>query len=211
MTETVDLPDANAFMGAKIEAFAAQHPEFTEPAVRGCFFWVVTCYFPELLAEMQLRLTRLARKAYLRHESDADLLAWVRMEWTKLTSVGDLGENHTRMYLEEHPAVLDMTLDQVYDSPFARFCTGLLELQDPIMLLGALTRNEEGAIGEATALVSTGLIADGEFARLHLLEEPEHGAISAGIRERMLAHPGFSPRFIQGMRHHDFLYQGILG
>lgn len=211
MQDNTELPDAGEFMGEIIERFAALHPQYTKDPMRGQFFWVVTCYFPEILAELQLGLTRLARQLYLAEDTDSSYIAWVRTLLVKLTTRGDLGENHTEVYLNDHGWIDGLSSAQAERSPFAPFCRGMLELAyDPIVLLGALTRNEEGSVAEAQAMVEQGLIVNGKFAQLHLEEEPEHAAISAEIRLRMLAKPKYAERFREGMRRHDELYSTIL-
>ena len=133
----------------------------------------------------------------LGNSAQGNTLASVRTDVIKIISEGDLGENHTQLYIEDHPIVIGTDYRVL---PFYNFCESALEIKNPIILLGFLMRNEEGSLEEAIALAETGLIGKGAFADKHLIEEKEHGRIAESVTKKLLAEPAYAEDFKTGMK-----------
>ena len=201
--------NAGKFMGDKIRELASQQPELCDQSGKG--FWPVPAMFPQLLAhtihKLQEKITYL--NLFGKYE-EAKLLTEVRLGMLKVVFEGDLGEDHTRLFLDDHKGILGLDSAEYRKLPFYDFCKSVLEIENPIVLLGILTRNEEGSLEEAKALTETKLIGSGEFARIHVIEEEEHGRISAKIREALIQHSEFKEDFVKGLALHDLFYSSII-
>jgi len=201
------MKPANEFMGSTIRMLATKHPEFCDRSGQG--FWPVPAYFPRLLSDYIDKLQcEITQQYLLGNSAQGNTLASVRTDVIKIISEGDLGENHTQLYIEDHPIVIGTDYRVL---PFYNFCESALEIKNPIILLGFLMRNEEGSLEEAIALAETGLIGKGAFADKHLIEEKEHGRIAESVTKKLLAEPAYAEDFKTGMRIHDQLYISILG
>ncbi len=204
------ISDANEYMGSKIKELAERRPDLCDKSGRG--FWPVPASFPSLLSHAQNQLQSKIQEFYLKGEVEkADTLASVRMDLQKLVHEGDLGENHTRLFLNDHSGIQFLSEGVHRKLPFYNFCETVLDIEDPIMLMGIISRNEEGSLGEAHALAATGLVNYGPFATTHLREEVEHGRLSERIRKTLSSHSDFHENFVTGIRVHDQIYHSILG
>lgn len=88
---------------------------------------------------------------------------------------------------------------------------GVLAVSNPYVLLGIMTRNEEGSLLEAQELVDTNLIScNGEYGALHLIEEGIHGDLSREISDIMSTDMLLMHDFHAGQVLHDQLYATIL-
>lgn len=194
---------------SSLAELARKRPELCDASGRA--FWPVPAHFPHLLSRAVETLQQETTLRYLRHDPIAKELATVRTDLMKVVYEGDLGENHTDMFLRDHPEILSVTPEEADTLPFAEFCRGILSIDDPIVLLAVLTRNEEAGLAEAQALAQHSFIKpDGKFAKVHVIEEEVHGRISEGMRERLLRIPEFQTRFAKGEGLHDDLYRTIL-
>jgi release factor glutamine methyltransferase len=200
---------AGEFMARKVIELAQTREDLCDES--GLGFWPIPAMFPQVLSHtihlLQRKITNLILEG---KTQEAHLLTHVRCDLLKIVHEGDLGENHTGIFLHEHRRALEIDRTTLEKLPFYSFCTSLLEIDNPLVLLGAITRNEEGSIGEAKALVKTNLIKNRKFAELHLIEEVEHGRISAQIKSLLVDHPIFGSDFTQGLKLHDQLYSKIL-
>lgn len=201
--------DAEEFMEMAVRELAATQPELRDGSGRA--FWPTPAMFPNLLAEclegLQDEITRL----YLDSEWDkADLLANCRCDLLKIVGEGDLGENHTALFLKDHPTIKELTTEESRNLPFYRFCSEMLDIENPVVLLGALMRNEEGSLGEMEALLDEELITRGPFAELHIVEEEEHARLAENISARLRGEPAFGEDYQHGYALHDEIYTRAL-
>ena len=200
---------ADELMDSAIHTLAKQRPDLCDQSGRG--FWPVPVHFPRLLSKTLDALQREVSERYLRHDPTADTLASVRMDFMRVVGEGDLGENHTKLFLADHPGIANVTPEESDRLPFGQFCRSILTIDDPVLLMAILTRNEEGGLAEAQALADTKLIKpDGPFALTHLREEEVHGRISADMRKKLLSISEFEQRFHLGETIHDQFYLSIL-
>lgn len=202
--------DAEKFMEMAVRELAATQPELRDGSGRA--FWPTPAMFPNLLAEclegLQDEITRL----YLESEWEkADLLASCRCDLLKIVGEGDLGENHTALFVKDHPSIKALKAEESRSLPFFRFCSEMLDIENPVMLLGALMRNEEGSLGEMEALLDEELITRGPFAELHIVEEEEHARLAENISERLRGEPAFGEDYQRGYALHDEIYTRALG
>lgn len=127
----------------------------------------------------------------------------------KIVYEGDLGENHTGLFVKDHPTITE-NIKEFRKLPFFNFCSSILIIRNPLILLGILTRNEEGSLEEAKALVETNLISKGTFSKTHLIEEKQHVQISEYIRNKLMQHELWREDFMKGIKLHDKLYSTIV-
>ncbi|MCG8599294.1 MAG: hypothetical protein MI807_04045 [Verrucomicrobiales bacterium] len=197
---------SDSVMGTVLRQFAANYPDYCDSSGRA--FWPVPAYFPLLLSRVLDALQQEISSAYIHGENEkARLLAEARIKLAQITLEGDLGENHTEMFLRDHPNV---TTADAENRPFDRFCAGAMAVEDPVELLGLLCRNEQGSIEEMEAARDCQLLADGPFLQVHLIEEEEHRKLAEEIRDIMMTNSVFAASFKRGEEVHDKLYAGVL-
>jgi len=208
MHRVVGESDANEFMAMIVGELAARRPALRDQSGRG--FWPTPALFPLLLAHCLRLLQQRVSDLYLAGKQDhGELLATCRCNLLKLVSEGDLGEDHTSLFLADHPGLVALPRDETQRLPFSGFCQQVLSIEDPIILLGVLMRNEAGSLGEMESLLKEDLIAPGRFSEVHLVEEVEHAFLAEGIAERLAVEPELSRCFEAGQRLHDEIYVGL--
>ncbi len=198
------MSDAGTIMAEIVSRLAEDRPDLRDSSGRA--FWPVPASFPLILSKCLFGLQELATGECLAGCSHrAQLVSAVRIEFLRLTADGDLGEDHTSLFLKDHPKAAEVT-DR---PPFGYFCEEILKIEDPIVLLGAISRNEEGSISEIAALVESRLIDDGAFARKHLEQEHEHARRAETIAHLIGDSGWLLPRFQSGLALHDRLYSSV--
>ena len=199
------LPPAAVVMSTAIRHLAMQHPELAER--KGLAFWPVPAIFPAVLADCIAGLQELITYEYVRdHSPSAQRLGRARCLLLTIVGEGDLGEDHTALFLQDHPDVLGAGYAISGQLPFSSLCRGLRAIADPVMQLGALIRNELGSTAEIGTLVRVGLITAGPYSEVHAREEPEHAAVAEEIRHLFYGFRKYAPRFKAGEMLHDELY-----
>jgi hypothetical protein len=209
MIEEYLSKEAGEFMSNMVNELAKKYPHLCDESGRG--FWPVAAYFPLVLSTTLDKLQSKITNAYLSGtKKDAEFLAQLRIGLMEIVYEGDLGENHTQLYLSDHPNLSYIPKREHKSLPFYDFCQGLLKVERPIILLGAILRNEEGSVAEVQALVDTHLIKNGFFAQTHLKEEEKHARISRDIVEKLVDNHVYKRSFLEGYRLHDVLYQTVI-
>ena len=191
-------------MENKIRELAKKRPELSNMSGKG--FWPVPAFFPLLLSHTIHCLQNKITELYLKNDGIAKELSEIRIALLNIVFEGDLGEDHTGLFIKDHPN----KLDEYKNLPFYNFCQGILKINNPIILLGILTRNEEGSLEEAKALVETKIINVGIFSQIHLIEEEKHARISESIKNKLLKNVQFKEDFLKGIDIHDELYSSIV-
>lgn len=135
----------------------------------------------------------------------AEMLSEVRTRLTRLVAEGDLGENHAGIYIREHPDVKKIEYET---APFFKAYQEILDQEDAFVLLGFVYSIETGSLEAIKALVAHGMISNGEFAKLHMMEEVEHGRIAEEIKQLILQSQ-YASEFAEGCDLHDRLYEAI--
>lgn len=195
---------AGDFMAAYIQQLADRRPDLANMSGRG--FWPVPAVFPLYLGHSIFRLQNAVSEAYLRGDSShAAWLAHLRVLLMRIVYEGDLGENHTELFLRDHPEAPHA------DGPFAKFTTHLGQMHMHwATMLGLLVDNEVGSLAEARALVGYKIIRpDGVFARVHLQEEVEHARIATEIAVAV-QRSRYAGAFENGIRLHRMWYASIV-
>jgi hypothetical protein len=205
-----EIPDAGKYMASQVFALAKAKKEYCNGS--GIGFYPVPVYFPRMLSKCIDLIQNEITKYYLKQENTkAEKLVQVRINLLKTVFEGDLGENHTGIFLKDHPKVIKLTKEEIKALPYYNFVMGMVAEENPFRLLGMLARNEKGSLEEAKALVETNLIKDdGEYGNLHLMEEVLHGQLADEIAEIVLSELEFSEQFIIGQINHDKLYSTVL-
>lgn len=200
--------DANVFMRDTVKALAHRQPGLCDRSGRG--FWPVPVMFPLLLAHCLHRLQQRVSELYLGgHYCEGELLAACRCNVLRLVAEGDLGEDHASLFLADHHEVRGITGPECRQLPFFAFCEGILRIDDPVVLLGALMRNEAGSLGEMEALLGEGLISSGRFSEVHLVEEVTHARLAEEIAERLATVDELNHSFQIGQALHDQIYASV--
>lgn len=203
----VDLPDAGQTMTAVLEKIAEKSPAYADSS--GKVFWPIPAAFPLLLTKtlhlLQTEITRL----YLAHNPLAKQLADARMLFMKLMYEGDLGENHTDLFLVDHPSTKGITTEESNHLPFSRFCDEALKIENFATLCGLICRNEIGSVAEANRLEELKMVIDGPYNKIHKVEEIEHARASEKIADIFMESP-YKEDFVLGMELHDTLYKEAL-
>lgn len=201
--------DANAFMKETVRTLAHRRPALRDRSGRG--FWPVPAMFPLLLSQCLHRLQQRVSELYLEgRQHEGGLLAACRCNMLRLVADGDLGEDHAALFLADHPQIGAIPGQECRDLPFFTFCQGILHIDDPIVLLGALMRNEAGSLGEMEALLEEDLIASGRFSEIHLIEEVTHARLAEEIAERLAEVDELHSSFTKGQALHDRIYAGVV-
>ncbi len=190
-------------MAQAIQTLAKKSPQYCNG--KGLGFWPIPTLFPLLLTHTLLLLQTEISRLYLEHDPLAARLTHARTQFSKLSHEGDLGENHTELFLADHPEVRKLTPTVTEQLPFADFCRGMLALQDFAELCGAITDNEIGSVEEARALQDARIVVDGPYLQKHLVEEVEHAKAAEKINQIFLTSP-YNDRFTSGIEKHRQLY-----
>ncbi len=197
-------------MGECINALAKKNEKYCNNS--GYAFFPVPIFFPKMLSKCIDMLQDEITNCYLENNVEVvEKLIQVRINIIKMVNEGDLGENHTGLFLHDHPMLKNMDQLTIKKTPFYNFCVSVLKVANPYILLGIITRNEEGSLSEMNALVKNNLInIKGNFAKLHLIEEEMHGILSKEVATILSNHDFFRKDFLEGYILHDKLYNTIL-
>jgi len=201
------LANAGQVMASTLARFASSHPELCDKSGTG--FMPIPIMFPLLLTHLLDLLQLTISVLYSTNDLHVDKLVRIRMLFMQLMSEGDLGEDHTGLFLREHPEALKRLNMDMERGPFAAFCRRVRQTQDFAELCGIICRNEIGSEAEARALLEHAIISDGKYAQTHLVEEVEHANAAAEISEIFL-HSPYRHRFQNGLLLHDRLYREVL-
>src|SRR5262245_60137167 len=111
------LKPAGEVMVEVLELLAASRPELCDKS--GAAFYPIPVVFPKILSRvvdtLQFEITRFHLEG---DHALADLLTEARILLMQLVFEGDLGENHSRLFLDDHPASRTRKMDH----PFKVFC-----------------------------------------------------------------------------------------
>ncbi|MDD5356715.1 MAG: hypothetical protein PHS53_01020 [Candidatus Pacebacteria bacterium] len=213
---------AGDFMGECVKALAAREriPEDLKN-IPGIGFWPVPLYFPLILARTLFLLEQTIGTLRTEREwSKAKKLAEARKIFVHLScgqelvedeQMSDLSGDHCSVFLEDHPAILRLERGTEKNLPWWPFCQSLLAKPSVFRLLGAVSDNEDGSMGEVHALAETGLLADGKFFRLHSVAEEEHARLAKQMEEIILSEPEWSHEYLVGKVQHRMLYAQVAG
>jgi Fe-S-cluster containining protein len=200
--------DANQFMRDTVRLLADRQPGLRDRGGRA--FWPVPALFPLLLVHCLHQVQRQVSELYLAaHDREAAILAACRCNLLRLVAEGDLGEDHAALFLADHPGIAAIAGEEYRQLPFYGFCQDILRIDDPILLLGALMRNEAGSLGEMEALLAENLISPGRFSAAHLVEEVTHARLADEIAERLSEFEALNRSFNAGQALHDRIYAAV--
>lgn len=194
--------DAVAFRANIINNLANTRPDLRNRS--GVGFWPVPIMIPVVLAKcLYLIHDEWFNQIQASNYKVAEMLTEVRTRVTHLVAEGDLGEDHAGVFLREHPDVKEIEMN---DAPFFKAYKAILEEDDAFVLLGFIYSIETGSLEAIKALVTNEMISDGEFAKLHMVEEVEHEKLAGEIQQFILESE-YADRFAKGCDLHDRLYE----
>jgi hypothetical protein len=206
MTDTFTLPDPVMFRANIIRTLAQKRPELCDYSGRA--FWPIPVMIPVVLAKCLHYVHRewfeqVCKKNY----EIVSMLSLVRTGLTRLCAEGDLGEDHAGIYMREHPTVTHM---DIFSAPFFTPYSRILTLcKNAFELLGFVYSIEAGSLEAIKALVELRMIANGEFAKLHMTKEVEHERIAEEIR-RLISCSPYLESFNRGCQLHNLLYEEVV-
>lgn len=175
----------------------------------GILFWPTPAFFPQVIATAIEALQRDITRLYVSDGSElANALALIRSKLVQLAGPGgDLAEDHCGIFLREHPQIRDDPMFLNWQQlPYGYFCNEALRIREPLELVGFIVQNELGSPAEISALREANIIADGEFFRLHVGNEPVHGSVAQELIDTIEQHPEIVRSIEKGRRLHDRLY-----
>jgi len=196
--------EALVFRAGIVSSLAKNHPELCDES--GVGFWPVSVMTPSIFARClylmeQECLCRIINFDYVAR----DLLVSIRTRLTSLVYEGDMGEDHACIYLEEHPKVKNV---RIQDGLFYSAYKTILDHDNWAVILGFIYSLEVGSLASIKALVDNKIIVNGEFAKVHLVEEVEHAKLAIEIRE-LIINSEYWNYFVSGCELHDNLYTQI--
>lgn len=198
-------PDPAMFRAQIIRRLAEARPDLCNGS--GVGFWPIPAMIPVVLAKcIYLLHEEWLEQIKASNPGVVEMLSQVRTRLTHLVAEGDLGEDHAGIYRREHP---DVSTTDIRTAPFFKAYTTILAQEDAFVLLGFVYSIETGSLEAIKTLVEKQMIRDGEFARLHLVEEVEHGRIADEI-EQLIMDSQYAQRFIQGRELHNHLYEAVV-
>lgn len=193
---------------AKIFELLGEVPRFCDRS--GIAFGAIVILGPQIQAKCLYLLEKEAAKNICAGKYVlAEMLTEVRIALMLLVAGegGDLGGNHRRMYMDEHPKVKAV---DIKTTPFFREYAEILKVEDPLELLGFIYCIEAGSLAAILKLLEKGMIVDREFAAMHKVVELEHEKTAEKIRRLLSQFPGYKRRFMDGCRLHNSCYEEAL-
>jgi hypothetical protein len=172
MRSSLRVPPPGPHTVGVFRKLAAKRPDLCDGSGRG--YWPTSAKFPTFVALTVLLLQRWGEELILSKDPFAEHVVAARMHVMRLAYFGDLGEDHAKLFLADHPGLRESPTDSP-EFPFSRFCGLLTSFTNPAEAAGALWHNETGSTEGITELGELGLVTKGEWYRAHLIEEPEHG------------------------------------
>src|SRR6266478_37501 len=121
---------SNEYMGECINKLAKEKKQYCDNS--GYAFFPVPIYFPKMLSKCIDMLQDEITSFYLKNKIEvAEKLVQVRINIIKMVHEGDLGENHTGLFLHDHPKLKNMNKVELKKTPFYNFCINVLRVNNP--------------------------------------------------------------------------------
>ena len=199
------LEDAVEFRARIIRNFAQSNSQLCDES--GIGYWPIPVLIAVILSKALYSIHEewLSQITACNYEVAA-MLSEVRTRLTAIAAEGDLGEDHAAIYLRDHPSVREIN---VSDGPFYLAYKRVLNEDDAFILLGFVYSVEIGSLSAVKELASSRLIANKNYAALHMVEEVAHGALAAEIKS-IVMQSDYADRFAAGCDLHDLVYEEAL-